>query len=149
MLLVCKNLLLILVLILSFGCDTKTKETRLNTIVIEVTGQEFNWHYRYPGLDGVLGTEDDESSIQNLYLPDHSHIRLRLKSLDYIYTFALPEIDLKEIAVPDLDFELQFRTGSEQILQVLGDQFCGYSHDTLMGKAFVRNQESGFYGWQH
>ncbi len=145
----CSLFLLLIGICFCLSCTPKTKQTRLESIIIEVTGHNFNWHYRYPGADGILGTKDDESSIQDLYLPDNANIRLQLKSLDYVYTFALPDIGLKEIAVPDLDFELQFKTGSEQTLKVLGDQFCGYAHETLIGKAFVKNQDHGFYSWSN
>jgi len=115
--------------------------------VIEVTGDEFNWFFRYPGADGLLNTEDDSLSVQNLFLPDHSKVKLKLNSLDYVYTFTLPELGMKEIAVPGLSFELQFETSNEQTLQLMGDQLCGFAHETLIGKVYVRNQDHGYYGW--
>jgi len=145
-----KNHLLICILVtLTFACGNSQQSKDLDSIVIEVTGENFNWHYRYPGLDGILGNEDDQHSIQDLYLPNDSHILLKLNSKDYIYTFAIPDIKLKEIAVPELNFQLEFKTGREQVLQVLGDQFCGYAHETLIGKAYIRNKNSGFYGWSN
>lgn len=115
--------------------------------MIEVTGDDFNWYFRYPGPDGVLGTTDDRHSIQDLYLPDNSKVDLKLKSNDYVYSFALPELGMTEIAVPGLDFELQFATQDEQTMQLLGDQLCGFEHETLIGKVYVRNQDTGYYDW--
>ena len=129
------------------GCAAQQPQHRLDSIVIEVTGDEFNWYFRYPGSDGVLGTSDDQHSLQNLFLPDNSRVNLKLKSNDYVYSFALPELGLVEIAVPGLSFELLFTTGDEQTLQLMGDQFCGFAHETLIGKAYVRNQDDGYYGW--
>ena len=128
-------------------CAADQPQHRLDSIVIEVTGDEFNWYFRYPGLDGELGTNDDRHSVQNLFLPDSSNVNLQLKSKDYVYSFALPELGMEEIAVPGLDFELQFTTGDEQTLQLMGDQFCGFAHETLIGKVYVRNQDDGYYGW--
>ena len=110
-----------------------------NVLTIEVTGDEYNWHFRYPGGDGVLGTDDDQHSVQDLYLPDNTDITLKLTSNDYLYSFALPDLDLREVAVPGLSFELQFRTkgNQTQTLQILGDQFCGFAHETLVGKVHV------------
>ena len=51
------------------GCDTVSNVAPSNVMVIEVTGEEFNWHFRYPGRDGVLGTDDDHYSVQDLFLP--------------------------------------------------------------------------------
>ncbi len=129
------------------GCGTDDSQNRLDSIVIEVTGDEFNWYFRYPGADGVLGTGDDRHSVQDLYLPDNSTVDLKLNSNDYVYTFALPELGMKEIAVPGLDFELSFTTQDEQTLQLMGDQLCGFEHESLIGKVYVRSQDAGFYDW--
>ena len=129
------------------GCAAQQPQHRLDSIVIEVTGDEFNWYFRYPGPDGVLGTSDDQHSVQNMFLPDNSKVNLKLKSNDYVYTFTLPELGMKEIAVPGLSFELQFTTGGEQTLQLRGDQLCGFAHETLIGNVYIRNQDDGYYGW--
>lgn len=123
------------------------EQPRMDSIVIEVTGDEFNWYFRYPGFDGVLGTGDDQHSVQHLFLPDGARVKLKLNSNDYVYTFTLPEIGVKEIAVPGLSFELNFTTQEEQTLQLKGDQLCGFAHETLIGKVYVRNQDDGYYGW--
>jgi len=124
-------------------------QKRIESIVIDVTGDNFNWHFRYPGKDGILGNDDDQHSVRNLYLPDHSNVKLKLHSNDYLYSFALPSLSLKEIAVPGLDYELSFSTVSEDKMPLLGDQFCGFSHKTLIGEVSIRNQDHGFYGWKN
>lgn len=142
-----KYLLGLLCTLLCWGCAVQQSQHRLDSIVIEVTGDEFNWYFRYPGPDGVLGTSDDQHSVQNLFLPDNSEVSLKLKSNDYVYTFTLPELGMAEIAVPGLSFELQFATRNAQTLQLRGDQLCGFAHETLIGKVYVRNQDEGYYGW--
>ena len=129
------------------GCEPGGQQHRLDAIVVEVTGDEFNWYFRYPGPDGELGTADDRHSVQDLYLPANSRVDLNLKSKDYVYTFALPDLDLQEIAVPGLDFSLQFSTSDEETLQLLGDQMCGFAHETLIGKVYVRGPGDDFYDW--
>lgn len=134
--------------VLHSGCGSTTSQSRIDAITIEVTGSEFNWYFRYPGVDGVLGTEDDRYSVQDLYLPDNARIRLNLKSSDYVYNLAIPVLGEKEIAVPDLDFKMEFNTFGQDTWTLLGDQFCGYSHETLIGKVHVRDQAAGdFYEW--
>jgi cytochrome c oxidase subunit 2 len=142
-----RYLAVLLCTLLCSACAAQQPQQRLDSIVIEVTGDEFNWYFRYPGPDGVLGTSDDQHSVQNVFLPDNSRVNLKLKSNDYVYSFALPELGLVEIAVPGLSFELLFTTGDEQTLQLMGDQFCGFAHETLIGKVYVRNQDDGYYGW--
>jgi len=133
--------------LLSSGCEPEDPRNRLDSIVVEVTGDDFNWYFRYPGPDGVLGTSDDRHSMQNLFLPDNSNVDLKLISNDYVYMFSLPELGMREIAVPGLSFELQFTTRDEQILDLMGDQMCGFAHESLIGKVYVQNQDDGYYDW--
>lgn len=132
-------------LLMMAGCGSG--EGQLDSIVVEVTGDEFNWYFRYPGPDGELGTSDDRHSVQDLYLPANSQVELDLNSNDYVYNFALPDLDLQEIAVPGLDFGLQFSTSDERTMQLLGDQMCGFEHETLIGRVYVREAGSDFYDW--
>ena len=131
------------------GCQSKSNHEKIDSIVIEVTGDGFNWYFRYPGPDGELGTKDDKYSTQDLYLPDNADVKLILQSKDYVYTFRIPALNQKEVAVPGLSFGLQFRTTDEQTVELLGDQFCGFSHESLIGDVHVRDQSfSAFYDWE-
>ena len=142
-----RGLPVLLFLLFIAGCGPEDQRQGPDSIVVEVTGEEFNWYFRYPGPDGVFDTDDDRHSVQDLYLPGNASVHLKLSSKDYLYSFALPELDLIEIAVPGLDYALEFDTRDEQTLQLLGDQFCGFSHETLIGKVYIRNQGDGYYDW--
>ena len=131
-------------LLSSASCDISDLSPT-KVLAIEVTGDRYNWYFRYPGRDGVLGTDDDQHSVQDLYVPENTNIVLKLTSNDYLYSFALPDLDLREIAVPGLNFELQFRTKGDQTLQILGDQFCGFAHETLIGMVHVGNEGDNPY----
>jgi len=120
---------------------------KINVINISVTGDNFNWKFRYPGPDGVLGNDDDLYSQQDLFLPSNAEINLDIISEDYLYSFALPDYGLKQIAVPGLIYKLHFKTDAPMITPLLGDQFCGFSHDSLKGKVHIINQNNEFYSW--
>lgn len=115
-------------------------------IPIEVTGREFAWRIRYSGPDGVLGTADDRHTVRNLHAPRHTQLRVILKSEDYLYSFSVPNHQLKEIAVPDLSFELLIQTGDSGTLAYRGDQFCGFSHPDLSGEIVVQSDDE-FAAW--
>jgi len=132
-------------LLSSAGCDLNSDLSPTNVLAIEVTGDEYNWYFRYPGRDRVLGTDDDQHSVQDLFLPENTDVFLKLTSNDYVYSFALPDLDLREVAVPGLSFELQFRTKGDQTLQILGDQLCGFAHESLIGKAHVGVEGGNHY----
>lgn len=115
-------------------------------LTVEVTGDDFNWHIRYPGQDGQLGTSDDILTRRHLHLPTQTDVVLQLKSNDFVYSLALPDWRLKEIAVPELEFSLQFRTGDRGTYQLKGDQMCGYAHPNLLGNMVVLGEDD-FQAW--
>jgi heme/copper-type cytochrome/quinol oxidase subunit 2 len=113
---------------------------------IEITGDEFEWHIRYPGADGRVGTADDIMALRHPHVPEYTHVRITLKSNDYLYSFAVPELNLKEIAVPELLFELEFETTSAGNFDLQGDQFCGFQHPNLSGQ-FIVQTRTQFLDW--
>ena len=125
------------------GCDPSSR-----SLTVEVTGREFRWHIRYPGPDGRLGTADDIRVLGDLHLPAHTKVTVRLTSEDYVYTFALPHIGAKEIAVPEMFFSIAFETDSSGVFEVLGDQLCGYAHKDLIASLIVQNR-ADFEAWLH
>ena len=104
---------------------------------IRITGDDFAWHIRYPGPDGQLGSKDDVHRQGDLHLPAHRPIRIELTSHDYLYMLALPHLSLKEIAVPDITFNLDFKTNRPGIHELQGNQLCGFSHTGLHGALIV------------
>jgi len=81
------------------GCEPAPK-----SLTVETTGRKFQWHHRYPGPDGRLRTADDIFAEGNLHLPEHTKTTVRLTSEDFIYTLSLPQIGVKEMAVPEMFF---------------------------------------------
>ena len=105
---------------------------------VEITGEEFQWHIRYPGPDGQLGTSDDIHALRNMHLPVKTKTKINLTSRDYIYTLVFPNRELREIAVPDMVFSLEFESETTGTFDLIGDQFCGYAHPDLLGKLVVQ-----------
>jgi len=117
-----------------------------NPLIVVVTGDDYNWHLRYPGEDGQIDTADDIPALRHLHLPTGIAARLKLQSMDFLYTLALPHLGLKEIAVPDLEFWLEFETTTEGVFELRGDQFCGYAHPDLLGTLVVE-PPADFQAW--
>ena len=147
-LIIIKKLVAAFVPVVLTGCSVGHNQPPIKSIVVEVTGDDFNWHFHYPGIDGQFGTEDDMHSVRNLYLPDNASVTLKLHSNDYLYSLSIPDIEKQEIAVPDLEYVMQFKTSEKNTWELKGDQFCGFSHESLIGNVYVRNQyEDNFYDW--
>jgi len=116
------------------------------TLTVLVTGHEFQWHIRYPGPDGRLETNDDIHAPRHLHLPANVQVKLMLASKDYVYSLGLPHLQLKEIAVPDLSFSMEFDTDDVGVFDLLGDQMCGYTHPDLVATLTVESP-SDFNAW--
>ena len=115
-------------------------------LTVQITGNDFDWHIRYPGGDGTIGTPDDIPALRHLHLPIDTNVVLQLESKDYLYSLALPHWNLREIAVPDLTFTMEFHTDTLGTYELKGDQMCGFAHSNLMGTLVVQTA-SDFETW--
>lgn len=114
---------------------------------IQITGEEFTWQFRYPGPDGALQTADDLIKPgRELHLPLGLAVELELTSRDYIYTLAFPDLDLRQVAVPDLTFALTFTPQTPGVFAFVGDQMCGFTHESLHGRLVVESP-AAFAAW--
>tara|TARA_B100000029_G_scaffold192704_1_gene190783 strand:+ start:1176 stop:1691 length:516 start_codon:yes stop_codon:yes gene_type:complete len=115
---------------------------------IRVTGSRFEWSFRFPGADGRFGTEDDLVSHRQLHLPRGRAVDLKLTSTDFIYTLSLPEMELKEIAVPELVHTMRIDAQQVGSYRLLSDPMCAvrFSHDEEMGRMEVEDAEA-FRDW--
>jgi len=113
---------------------------------IEITGSKDRWHVRYPGADGRPVTSADTLVVRNIHVPQETKIVLVLKSTDYIYTLSLPQFHLKEIAVPDLEFRMEFCPPEAGQFELVGNQLCGDPHAELQGVLIVEPRDH-FLGW--
>ncbi len=66
----------------------------------EVTARQFQWMIRYPGPDGRLGTADDLYKVNDLRFVKGQPVLIRLKSWDVIHSFYVPQLRIKQDAVP-------------------------------------------------
>ncbi|MBZ0266866.1 hypothetical protein K8I85_01810 [bacterium] len=117
-----------------------------DTLLVRMTGGNYRWQVRYAGADGAFDTADDRHATREVHVPAGVPVTLELRSEDYIYTMALPHLDLKEIAVPDLEFALRFEMDEAGEYPLRGDQMCGYQHPDLMGTLVVEGKDA-FDAW--
>jgi cytochrome c oxidase subunit II len=117
---------------------------------VEVTGLQFAWYFRYPGPDATFGitrpqlasaaegnpvgidpadphSEDDLVSSE-LVLPAGREIDLRLQAQDVIHGFSVPELRLKQNAVPGENLHIHFTAVKPGIYAILCTQLCGLGH---------------------
>lgn len=131
-----------------------------DAFVVEVTGQQFAWNVRYPGEDGVFGRTEpklvnpsalnfigldksdpnaaDDVVLQNqLYLPEGRPVRVRIRSLDVIHSFFLPQFRVKQDAVPGMTSETWFVPQKAGDFEIACAEHCGLGHYRMRGVVTV------------
>ncbi len=136
-----------------------TGEAPKDAIVVEVTGHQFGWEFRYPGADKVLGRKDykltkgannlgvdfdDPASHDDIHvgatmhLPVGKPVKFVINAQDVIHDVGLPHFRLKMDAVPGIPTTLWFTPlyTTEQMKEKTGNPNFTYeiSCDQMCGK---------------
>ena len=136
--------------------------------IVEVTGQQWQWGFRFPGADGVLGTADTASitpenpfginlrdpygrddvlvESSELRLPIDKPVKMVLRSKDVLHDFYVPQFRAKMDLVPGIVtyfWVTPTRTGTFDILCA---ELCGTGHHMMRGTVVVERQ-ADFDAW--
>ena len=138
-----------------------TKEAPADAVVVEVTGKQFNWIYRYPGKDKVLGktyfkkisdkennplgqvwddkaNNDDVIETAEMHIPVGVPIKLIINSRDVVHDVGLNHFRMKMDAVPGIPTNMWFtpKYTTKQMRERLNDPEFNYeiSCDQMCGQ---------------
>ncbi len=139
------TLLFIAIYQMNAWADAKIRVPNLPATV-EVTGRQFEWRIRYPGPDGELGTEDDIHDVNELHLPVNEQILLNLKSMDVLHDFFVPQLRIKQDAVPGNKIPMWFTARETGTYEIVCAELCGWGHYKMKGRLTVESREE-FDAW--
>jgi cytochrome c oxidase subunit 2 len=129
-----------------------------NSNVVEITGQQFLWNYRYGGKDGQLGNHEfeyidgvnkvgidfndpaakDDFMATEMHLVVNKSVLLRIRSKDVIHDVGIPWFRVKMDAVPGLTTRFFFKPlyTTEEMRKKTGNPDFNYDIycDQLCGK---------------
>lgn len=130
----------------------------------EALAQQWQWNFRLPGKDGVLGKSHNKNvtaenpfgidpndpngkddvliEADDLHLPIGKPVKVLLRSLDVLHNFYVPQFRGKMDIVPGMVTYFWFtpiRTGNFEILCA---ELCGVGHHAMRGTVIVDNQSS-------
>lgn len=138
-----------------------TGEAPKNAMVVEVTGSQFQWEFRYPGKDGILGKKyykdidpannnplgqvwddpanhDDIHTVQEVHLVVNRPVKFIIGSKDVIHDVGLAQFRMKMDAVPGTPTTMWFtpKYTTEQMRKITGNPNFVYeiSCDQMCGK---------------
>ena len=134
----------------------------------EVVGQQWQWSFRFPGKDGVLGTSDSRNiSSENPYglnsndpngqddvliesdevhLPLDRPLKVLLRSIDVLHDFYVPQFRAKMDMVPGTVTYFWLTPTRTGTFDVLCFELCGVGHYAMRGKVVVE-EESAYQAW--
>ena len=150
---------------------------------MRVIGQQFAWNIHYPGPDGKFGSTsaelvdeqdnpigldrssdnaaDDFYTVNQFHIPVNQKIRVDLTSKDVIHSFTLPELRVKQDAIPGMSIPVHFQATmtSEEFLEttvgtaregrgleITCAQLCGLGHYRMRG-FFTVHDDEGYQAW--
>ncbi len=135
------TLLFIAIYQMEAWADIKMRPPDLKPIV-EVTGRQFNWDFRYPGPDNELYTEDDIVRTDGkLYLPYDETVLLRITSADVLHSFFLPNLRIKQDVVPGMEQAMWFKAEEKGEFDIVCAELCGWGHYKMKGRVYFVDRE--------
>ncbi len=138
-------------------------------IEIDVLGQTFLWHFRYPGADGVLGKKDfkfrtatnlfgmdpsdpygkdDFITTTHFNLPVNKTVVVHLSSVDVLHSFFLPHFRVKQDAVPGMWINVPFDGLKTGVYELVCAELCGSGHYSMRGVLHMQSQ-TDFDKWMN
>jgi cytochrome c oxidase subunit II len=107
--------------------------------LVQVTAKQFNWVFTYPGPDGVFGTADDLTLENELHVPVNKIVRVSLRAEDVIHSFFLPNLRLKQDAVPGREIPAWFEATQTGRYEIPCAELCGFGHSGMLGYLTVHS----------
>jgi cytochrome c oxidase subunit 2 len=114
----------------------------------EVTARQFQWVIRYPGPDTKLNTVDDLFAVNDFHFVKDKPTLIHLKSSDVLHSFYLPEMRIKQDAVPGMTIPVWFDADTAGDYELVCAELCGWGHYKMRGKVVVHETEAEFRKWQ-
>ncbi|MGF1494360.1 MAG: cytochrome c oxidase subunit II [Microcoleaceae cyanobacterium] len=101
-------------------------------VVVDVTGLQYAWLFNYEG-SGIMTGE--------LHVPVNQDVQLKITAQDVLHAFWLPELRLKQDAIPMQTTELRFRATREGTYPVICAELCGGYHGAMKTQMIVESAE--------
>jgi cytochrome c oxidase subunit 2 len=135
---------------------------------VELTGQQFAWHVRYPGPDGKFGSLDikqindqggnplgidskdpagkDDIMAATMPVPVGRPVEVILRTKDVTHSFFVPELRLKQDTVPGMLIRIHFTAEKTGNYEIACTELCGLGHYKM--RSFLEVMEpAAFEKW--
>jgi cytochrome c oxidase subunit II len=152
--LVAEVVLLVFFSIPAYGERVAEFPAEHESVVVRVVAEQFAWNMHYPGPDHKFGrtdiklvsaanplgldrsdadAKDDVTTINQLNLPVNRNVIVHLSSKDVIHSFGLPQMRVKQDAIPGIVHNLWFKPTTTGEWEIACSQLCGLGHYRMRG----------------
>lgn len=135
--------------------------------VVRVVAEQFVWNVHYPGEDRRFGRtelrlvnadnplgldltdpagKDDVTTTNELHLPVGRPVIVQLSSKDVVHSFALPQMRIKQDAIPGVVQPVWFTPTETGEWEIVCSQLCGLGHYRMRGFYTIQSQ-ADFAAW--
>jgi cytochrome c oxidase subunit 2 len=108
---------------------------------VRVIAQQWAWTFVHPGPDGVLDTEDDITTTDELHLSVDTVYHYRLEAKDVLHSFSIPVFRLKQDAIPGRQITGWFEPTRTGTYDVQCAEICGIGHGLMAGRVVIETPE--------
>jgi cytochrome c oxidase subunit II len=143
-------------------------------MVLQVSARQWDWTMRYPN-DVNLGATESRSwantpAADDVYLPDELHcwknaeVKIYLKTQDVLHSFFLPNLRLKQDALPGKTIPMWFKatdsntrfndksgkcelTDKSKEWEIACAELCGGGHYRMRGLLYVHETKDDYLKW--
>jgi len=121
-------------------------ENNPQAVKIEINAHQWAWDARYAGPDGKFNTKDDIITLNDVRVPVGAPVLLQLVSPDVIHSFYLPNLRVKQDAMPGMINRLWFQAKQTGEYDIGCAQHCGVNHYKMKGTLTVLSPDE-FKSW--
>ncbi|QDU36447.1 Alternative cytochrome c oxidase subunit 2 [Maioricimonas rarisocia] len=137
-----------------YRIKTSFPEEVRNDPIAEVTARQFEWRIRYPGVDAEGNPlplmpdpqPTDLYTVNDLHVPSGRPVMINLRTDDVQHSFFLPELRVKQDAVPGLVIPVWFEATKSGEYALLCAELCGWGHYKMKAR-LVAESETSWQTW--
>ncbi len=108
---------------------------------VRIVAQQWAWSFQHAGADGVLGTDDDIKTVDELHVENNKVYHFELEARDVMHSFSVPVWRLKQDAVPGRVIKGWFQPTVPGEFDLQCAEMCGIGHGIMGARVMVHTAE--------
>jgi cytochrome c oxidase subunit 2 len=106
---------------------------------VRIVVQQWAWTFDHPGPDGILDTEDDVRTVDELHVEVDKTYTYHLESRDVMHDFSVPVWRLKQDAIPGRTISGWFKPTQTGDFSIQCAEMCGIGHGIMGARVYVES----------